>query len=208
MKRENIISAYTDYVLTQGKRPASVYAFTKELEVGEEQFYLYFPSFEALEMQVVSSLLEETIFKFNDDETFQNYSARERILAVYFGWVELLTKNRSLVMFISNLEKRPLPLALHLKKAKEVYIPFAKELVDLGLKNEEIQQRPFVSDKYAEALWMQLLFIYHFWQKDTSTGFEKTDEAIERSTNLAFDLMHRSALDQAFDFAKFLYQAA
>ncbi|MFN6082873.1 MAG: TetR/AcrR family transcriptional regulator, partial [Bacteroidota bacterium] len=61
-------------------------------------------------------------------------------------------------------------------------------------------------DRYGEALWVNMLFVTGFWLKDQSAGFEKTDEAIERSVNLAFDLMGRSPLDSMIDFGKFLFQ--
>jgi hypothetical protein len=41
---------------------------------------------------------------------------------------------------------------------------------------------------------------------DTSNAFEKTDAAIEKSVNLAMDLMGKSPLDAALDFGKFLFQ--
>jgi hypothetical protein len=37
-------------------------------------------------------------------------------------------------------------------------------------------------------------------------NFEKTDAAIEKSVNLAFDLIGKGILDNALDFGKFLYQ--
>ena len=45
-----------------------------------------------------------------------------------------------------------------------------------------------------------------FWKEDNSPGFEKTDAAIEKSVNLAFDLIGKGAVDSAIDFAKFMYQ--
>jgi hypothetical protein len=49
-------------------------------------------------------------------------------------------------------------------------------------------------------------FILLFWKEDDSAGFEKTDAAVEKSVNLAFDLIGKGAVDSAIDFAKFLYQ--
>jgi hypothetical protein len=42
--------------------------------------------------------------------------------------------------------------------------------------------------------------------KDHSKAFEKTDEAIERSINLSFDMLGKSPLDSALEFGKFLFQ--
>ena len=50
-------------------------------------------------------------------------------------------------------------------------------------------------------------FLLLFWRDDDSAGFEKTDAFVEKSVNLAFDLIGKGALDSAIDFAKFLYQS-
>jgi hypothetical protein len=61
-------------------------------------------------------------------------------------------------------------------------------------------------EKFCINLCLNFLFVLTFWLNDNSKGFEKTDESIERSVNLAFDLMGKSALDAALDFGKFLFQ--
>jgi hypothetical protein len=57
-----------------------------------------------------------------------------------------------------------------------------------------------------EGLWIQTLFILQFWANDDSKEFEKTDAAIEKAVNVAYDLMGKSPLDSMFDFAKFIFQ--
>ena len=51
---------------------------------------------------------------------------------------------------------------------------------------------------------MQFGFILNFWAKDSSAGFEKTDEAIEKGVNVTFDLFEKSALDSILDYGKFM----
>jgi hypothetical protein len=64
-----------------------------------------------------------------------------------------------------------------------------------------------ITEKYDEALWLQVGFVFRYWLDDNSPRFEKTDAAIEKSVNFAFDLMGKSALDSFLDLAKFLYQS-
>ncbi|WP_373400814.1 TetR family transcriptional regulator C-terminal domain-containing protein [Algoriphagus halophilus] len=90
---------------------------------------------------------------------------------------------------------------------KEKFKDFANEIILEGKETEEIANRPFISEKYDEAMWIQLWFVFQYWLKDQSPRFEKTDAAIEKSVNLAFDLMGKSALDSFLDFAKFMYQS-
>jgi hypothetical protein len=60
--------------------------------------------------------------------------------------------------------------------------------------------------RYPQLFWIHMGFMLIFWKDDGSPGFESTDAAIEKSVNLAFDLIGKGAVDTAIDFAKFLYQ--
>jgi hypothetical protein len=71
-----------------------------------------------------------------------------------------------------------------------------------------MKKRPYISDKYDEALWIQFLFVVYFWIKDDSPGFEKTDAAIEKAVKLSSELMGEGPVDSFIDLAKFLYQNA
>ena len=93
-----------------------------------------------------------------------------------------------------------------MKEFKEKFKDFASDIIMEGKETQEIANRPVISDRYDEALWIQVLFVLKYWLDDNSPRFEKTDAAIEKSVNLAFDLMGKSALDSFLDFAKFLYQ--
>ena len=49
---EKIVADFRDYVLTEGKQPASVYKFCKDHGFKEDEFYQYFGSFDALEKSI------------------------------------------------------------------------------------------------------------------------------------------------------------
>ena len=87
---------------------------------------------------------------------------------------------------------------------KPIFENFAEELINDGLETGELADRKFLTKKYKDALWVQFAFIINFWTNDDSTGFEKTDEAIEKGINVTFDLFQRSPLDNLFEYGKFL----
>ncbi|MEO1049159.1 MAG: TetR family transcriptional regulator C-terminal domain-containing protein [Bacteroidota bacterium] len=204
-KKNKIVEAYIEYILTHGKEPNSVFIFAKEQKMKEEQFYDYFNSFSALEKGIWSSFFEETKAGLEADETYHDYSVREKLLAFYYTWIEVLKANRSYVKHsfhkVKKLERPP----SFLKDFKDEFIAYTKELIMEGNASQEIVKRPYISDRYAEGLWLQLLFVLRFWLKDDSQAFEKTDAAIEKAVNLSLDLMGRGPVDTMIDFAKFLY---
>ncbi len=206
-KREKIQKAYKEYVLENGTLPPSVYIFAKKLKMSEAEFYEYYNSFEAIESDAWLDYLRQTLMSLNGDDAYDQYLVREKLLAFYYTWIEVLKKDRSYVVY--SYGKLPQPVARYvgpLQPFKNGFYNFATELMMEGRESREIVTRPVVSDRYVDGLWMQLLYILDFWVKDLSRGFESTDTAIEKSVNTSFDLMGKSVVDSVLDLAKFVYQ--
>jgi AcrR family transcriptional regulator len=207
--KDQIISAYIKQCLELGKMPNNVYTFAKELGMEEKDFYTYFSSLEAVEMGIFQYWFEQVKNQTTNSEIYANYSGREKMLAIYFAWIEALKGNRSFVkmMFDKKQDNFPMPkVPRFLKLLRVDFIAFANALINEGIGTKEIEDRKFLSDKYKDGLWMNFLFVMNFWLKDDSPAFEKTDAAIEKSVNLAFDLMGKSPLDSMLDFGKFVFQ--
>lgn len=222
---EKIRKAYTDYVLENGKQPTSVFQFVKKLKIAESEFYDHYASFDAIEADVWLALFNDTKATVEADPTYQTYSVREKLLAFYYTWIELLKAQRSFVVYsygrlreggdMTDMRSPRARLAMRrgaqagrqvLNPFKEAFYDFARDLLAEGRESREVEPRPFLTDRYPNALWTQALFILDFWVRDVSKGFEKTDTAIEKSVNTTFDLIGRSPLDTLIDFAKFAYQ--
>ncbi|MEK6476708.1 TetR family transcriptional regulator C-terminal domain-containing protein [Catalinimonas sp. 4WD22] len=208
-KSSKIKDAYVDYLLEHGKQPASVYQFMKGLKMKEGVFYDYYNSFSAIDKDVWKGYLDETLSRIRSESVYNEYTVREKLLAFYYTWIEVLKDNRSYVTYSVGQVKRKGLMRTNtdfLSAFKSSFLDYANELLSEGKETEEIVDRPIVGNRYDEGLWQQLLFVLKFWVNDDSQGFERTDAAIEKAVNLSFDLMSRSALDAAFDFARFLYQ--
>jgi hypothetical protein len=201
-----IKDAYMEYVLENGSKPASVFRMAKSIGIKEEEFYDHYTSFEAVEKDIWKDIFDNTRAKMEEDPSYENYSAREKLLSFYYTWVEVLKINRSFVNFSINQIKRPELGAPVLRDFKKEFDHYTKKLVQEGIDQNEIEDRVFISDKYADGLWFQLLFVLNFWLKDTSKGFEKSDVAIEKAVNLSFDMMAKGPLDSMIDFARFMFQ--
>jgi len=205
--RKLILEGYINHVLEHGAEPASIFKFAKDLKMKEEEFYTYFTSFESIKSSIWVSIFDSTLEQVEAQEVFIEYSVREKFLSFLFTWIEELKKNRSyLLSLYQDKSKAFKSLPSDTREFKEKFKDFAGELISEGKESQEIASRPVIADRYDEALWLQVAFIFKYWLDDRSPRFEKTDAAIEKSVNLAFDLMGKSALDSFLDFAKFLYQ--
>ena len=204
--KEKLISAYKEFVLLNGHEPPSVFQFVRELKMAEEDFYKYFGSFSSVQRDIWKEYISNTIKALQEDKLYREYSIREKLLAFYYTLMEVLKKDRSYVLLSFKDVKRPELTPSFLKNFKADFNDYIRQLIKEGLESEEIVKRPVITERYHDALWLQLLFVINFWLKDDSANFEKTDAAIEKSVNLSFELMGRGPLDMMVDFAKFLYQ--
>jgi AcrR family transcriptional regulator len=203
---EKIKNAYLEYLLTEGKQPGSVYKFCLDQGIREEDFYNHFGSFEGLERQVWKQYIDETIQRLKKDKSYSDFNTRERVLAFYYTLLEVMVRNRSFILLQLKSFKEPRLTPYFLTDFKHAFEVFITELLTEAKNKEEIGKRPLLDKLYPQAFWMHFGFLLLFWKNDTSPGFEKTDAAVEKSVNLAFDLIGKGALDSAVDFAKFLYQ--
>jgi len=197
---------YMESVLTHGSRPVSVYKFCLDLGIKEEDFYNLFGSFEGLENQIWKGFISKTISRLKSDKAFQNFTAREKILAFYFTLMEELKSNRSYVLFQLEHSRKFELVPQYIRGFKAEFETFFDSLLNQAKGNGEVASRPILDRRYPQLFWFHLGFILLFWKEDSSAGFEKTDAAIEKSVNLAFDLIGKGAVDSAIDFGKFLYQ--
>lgn len=203
--KEKILNGYMDFVLTEGKDPATVYIFSKNLGIEESSFYEYFNSFESIATSIWEDLLHTAISQVQKGEEFATFSARDKVLAFFYTLIENLKRKRSYVALSAKGWLIPGKAGAVKSAAEKILMPFFKEIVEEGLATGELATRQKVDDHYAQALMIQFWFVLEFWLKDESIGFEDTDAAIEKAVQLGFDVMKENTLDKAFDLAKFLW---
>jgi AcrR family transcriptional regulator len=202
-----IIEAYKDHLLKEGKQPASIYSFCAALDLKEEIFYDHFGSFDAIDKAIWKAFATDTLHKLNADAAFAEFSTREKLLTFYFALAEVLKSNRSYILLVTKSHKFPEFNPSYFKDFKRAFENFVEQIIGEGISREEVAKRPFIDKRYPNLFWVHMTFFLMFWKDDNSKGFEKTDAFVEKSVNLAFDLIGRGALDSAIDFLKFLYQA-
>jgi hypothetical protein len=201
---ENIQKAYVDFVLTEGEQPKSVYVFAKKNKMPEEEFYKFFGSFDAIEERLWTGFAERTIAEIKTQDVWPQYTSREKALSFFYSFFELLKSSRSFVVYSVKKQPKTFSTPPVFQGIKDVFENFCQGLITAGLESNELSERKFFSNRYKDALWVQLVFILHFWINDNSTGFEKTDEAIEKGINVTFDLFQRSPIDNLVEYGRFL----
>lgn len=208
MEKDNILSAYSDYLLDHQERPKSMHHFAKHLEIGEQDIYVHFASFDAMESGMMAHFIENardlTIEQAASDEAFQEQQAQ--LLTFYLTLTEVLKANRSLVMLLLPKGKDQLNVWKNLKSARGVFLEYIRTL-DIKIEALSFIPSEKVKEKTMDAAaWGQFLTILGFWMKDSSPGFERTDIFIEKSLKLSFEISDSSILHSIVDLGKFIVQ--
>ncbi len=201
-----ILDAYKAHVLTEGEKPKSVYKFCLDNNITETDFYDHFGSFEAIDRNLWKGFIHRTVEKLQSDSAFAEFSSRDKMLTFYFALAETLKMNRSYILLSMQQHKRPELLPDFLKDFKTSFEVFTSQVVNDGIAKSEIAKRPLLDKRYPQLFWVHMSFFLLYWKADSSKAFERTDVFIEKSVNLAFDLIGKGAIDSALDFVKFLYQ--
>lgn len=203
---KQIIESYMHYVLEHNEKPKNIFSFAKSAAISESDFYKLYGSFESLERAIFASFFRNTLNLLSKNEDYKTFDAQNKLLSFYFTFFEMLTANRSYVIFALSQHKNSLK---NLAVLTDLKSHFQKFVQDLGIelptisqdKIERLQQQSF-----KQMAWSQLLITLKFWMDDTSPSFEKTDIFIEKSINTAFQFLNTEPLKSLLDLGKFIYK--
>ncbi|MHA7057909.1 TetR family transcriptional regulator C-terminal domain-containing protein [Aquimarina sp. M1] len=201
-----IITKYMTYVLEHDQYPKSVYKFCKESKIKEEDFYKFFGSLDSVNRGIWNAFFTTTLDAMNASKEYEDLSSKDKMLTFFYTFFEMLTLNRSYVLFALKYHEMPLKNMGQLKGLRKNVKNFTKELIEIDNDDKMFRIAKNPVSVYSEGAWLQFLFLLRFWMDDESAGFEKTDVAIEKSVNTIFDLFNNTPLSSVLDFGKFLWQ--
>jgi len=203
---QHIINVYMNYVLEHEQAPKSVYKFAKDNNFTEAEFYQFFGSFDGLKSAIWTTFFQMTMDLAHKNKDFESYGNQEKMLTFFYTFFELLTANRSYVLFTLKEHSDMLKNMQQLSGLRKKIKVFATELIED--KNDEKQLKILKQPAtiFSEGAWLQTVFILKFWMDDNSPAFEKTDLVIEKSVRAIFDVFATSPLESVIDFGKFLWK--
>jgi hypothetical protein len=201
-----IISKFLNQVLEKNEEPKNVYVFCKENAIEEADFYSFYGSIQALKQGIWVKFFENAIEALQKDENYNNYPDKNKLLALYFTLFEILSLNRSYVLFSLVDNKQGLKNLIDFKQFRHHFKDFVKDIIEDTASEIHNQVNKIAKPFFSEGAWIQFLFILKFWIDDTSKGFEKTDIIIEKSINTVVDLLDTKPLESLLDLGKFLWK--
>jgi len=201
-----IITKYMESVLEKNAAPKNVFIFCKENEISEADFYTFFSSLESLRQEIWVKFFENTVLTIQKEPDFETYSDRNKLLTLYFTLFELLTLNRSYVLFSLKENKEGLKNLKDLKHFRNHFKNFIGSLIQSNTSDKSDNVVKITKPIFSEGAWIHFLLLLKFWIDDTSKKFEKTDILIEKSVTTVVDLLDTKPLEGLFDLGKFLWK--
>lgn len=201
--RQRIKDAYLHELRSEGRPPVSVYRLCQSLGISEREFFGEYATLEAVERQWWRGVMDRVIQSVESGPEWQEFTARQRMLAFMFGFTEASLDHRSLLLLRLGHVLPVKPVA-EWAGLEERYEEFVKGILLHGRSRGEIMARGPLSETYPKVLRLLLRSVVAFNLKDESHKFERTDAFIEKSVTVLFDLMGRQALDSGFDLMRFL----
>ena len=201
-----IISKYMDYALQHNDEPKNVYLFCKDNKISETDFYAFFGSLDAVKKQIWLKFLENAIATCEKSEEFAGYNEKNKLLTLYFTLFEILTLNRSYVLFSLHQGKDAMQSMKSFTHFRTSFKDFIETIIDGTVSDKSERISRITKPVFEEGAWIQFLFLLKFWMNDESKGFEKTDVLIEKSVNTVVDLLDTKPLESLFDLGKFLFK--
>ena len=203
-----IIAFYMNDVLEDNHNTKNVYVFCKNNGIEEAEFYSFFGSLKALKESIWVKFFENAVVTIQKDSAYLGYTNKNKLLTLYFTLFEILTLNRSYVMFTLEDEKEDLKNLKQLKFFRTAFKEFVVDIMETSTTENEGTVSKITKPIFSTGAWIQFLFILKFWMNDNSAGFEKTDIIIEKSVNTVVDLLNTKPLESLFDLGKFLWKEA
>ncbi|AWI25732.1 TetR family transcriptional regulator C-terminal domain-containing protein [Flavobacterium pallidum] len=201
-----IIAWYMEDALESEGKTLNVYNFCKKHDIAEVDFFTFFGSLDAVKQEIWLRFFENAIAAIEKEPGYISYSEKNKLLTLYFTLFEILTLNRSYVLFALKENGEGLKNLIQLKPFRNRFKDFIVYLFKENETKVMAKMKKVTTPVLSEGAWVQFLFILKFWLEDNSKSFEKTDIIIEKSVNTVVDLLDTKPLESLIDLGKFIWK--
>jgi len=201
-----IITWYINSVLENNEPPKNIFLFCKQHHIDEPEFYTFFGSFDAVKQAIWVKFFENATEAISKEPTYHTFTDKNKLLTLYFTLFEILTLNRSYILYSLKENKEGFKNLRDLRLFRNQFKDFIVNLLKSETSEKGRKVAKVTGPVFSEGGWLQFLFILKFWLDDNSKNFEKTDIVIEKSVNTVVDLLDTKPLENLFDLGKFLWK--
>lgn len=203
MEKSPVFKAYTEFVWLNNREPHSIAEFCSYANIDPIAFKTTFGQFKTIRQQLLTTVFEEVWERVEQAAEENDYSLREKCLALFFTLAEAFGAYRDYL-------KTRYPLK-ELGALVEDWRPFNKLFVAKTQYFQQNERVNWLRDKLpgrftdeVNSLLMGWNYVYRVWLADESEEQATTDAAIEKTVHLYFDLSENKQFEKLLDFGKFI----
>ena len=194
------IAAYKSFLLEKGALPANAKELAEYCDKSLKEFREKFLGLEQLETAVIRLYFKEAVDLLMADESFHEYSNKEKQLAFLYVLIEKVGKDEEFLHEFIHHKKWEKTFAI-----KVVKMVNQQELswASINWKNSRMANLGF--NPKQSILIQHALSTIAFFLKDSSPEKQDTDAYIEKTTDVLYRLTDTSTLRSMLDLGKFLF---
>ena len=203
MEKSTVFKHYTEFVWLNNRAPQSIAEFCTYASIDPIEFKVAFQQLKTIPQQLLSSVFEEVWQKVEKAAEENEYSSREKCLALFFTLVEGFSPYRNYLKTAYSVKE--------LGALIEDWRPFNRLFVSKTQYFQQNDRINWLRDKLPgkltdeiNSLLMGWNYVFRVWLADESEEQAVTDAAIEKTVHLYFDLSENQQFEKVLDFGKFM----
>jgi len=205
--RTRLLEAAVDVISEKGFRSASMREIANRAEVGDATIYNYFPSKEKLLYGYCEHVQSRVIEQLKAIDDFHEYTLQEQL----HQFVELqlqtwLPAREFLKEVYEQTFVSPVAGYERMQATRELFSSTIIELLDAAIEAGEIPDQPY-RELLPRLAWDYMNAVLAYWLQDDSDQFSNTTQVVDRSVEIAFQLLKGGLIGKSIDLVSFLFRS-
>ena len=205
--RIRLLESAVDVITEKGFRSASMREIANRADVGDATIYNYFSSKEKLLYGYCEYVQQQVIEELKAIDDFHEYTLQEQLhqfielqLQTWLPAREFLKEvyEQTFVSPIAGYER--------MQTTRELFSSTVIELLNAAIEVGEIPDQPY-RELLPRLAWDYMNAILAYWLQDDSDQFSNTTQVVDRSVEIAFQLLKGGLIGKSIDLVSFLFRS-
>ncbi len=206
LTRVRLLEAAVDVITEKGFKAATMREIAKRAQVGDATIYNYFPSKEKLLYGYCEYVQQQVMLELKEISDFHEYSLHEQLQQLVETELRVWLPAREFLQQVFELTfAMPVAGYNHLEETRRLFTDMVVDMLDAAIEAGEIPDQPY-RELLPRLFWDYMNGILGYWLRDTSEGFANTSQVVDRSMELAANILQQGMVGKLLDLASFLFR--
>lgn len=204
--RVRLLESAVDVITEKGFKSASMREIAKRADVGDATIYNYFPSKEKLLYGYCEYVQEQVKAELKSIEDFHEFTLQEQLHQLVESELKAWLPAREYLQQVFELTfSAPVAGQQHLTKTRELFTAMVVDMLDAAIDAGEIPDQPY-KDLLPRLMWDYMSAVLSYWLKDDSDSFANTTQLVDKSIEIAYQMLRGGLIGKMIDMLSFLFR--